>query len=87
MSCPFEHSGLPATSSLVHCGAAALAGGLTDVVTNPLWLVRTRMATSRMRAEVDGTAAAGKAAGKAVAGEVARGSVASRVGVAVGEEA
>jgi hypothetical protein len=57
------HAGLPATSSLVHCSAAALAGGLTDVMTNPLWLVRTRMATSRMRAEVDSAKA--KAAGEA----------------------
>ena len=82
----FGHAGLPATSSLVHCSAAALAGGLTDVMTNPLWLVRTRMATSRMRAEVDGAkAAAGEAvvAGSVVAGRMAAG----RVGGAAAKEA
>ena len=81
----FGHAGLPATSSLVHCSAAALAGGLTDVMTNPLWLVRTRMATSRMRAEVDGAkAAAGEAvvAGSVVAGRMAVG----RVGGAAAKE-
>lgn len=44
-----QASGLPETSSVVHCGAAAAAGGLTDVITNPLWVVRTRMATSQLR--------------------------------------
>ena len=44
-----QASGLPKTSSVVHCSAAAAAGGLTDVITNPLWVVRTRMATSPLR--------------------------------------
>ena len=44
-----EASGLPMTSSLVHMSAAAGAGLLTDVITNPLWVIRTRLATQRLR--------------------------------------
>jgi len=36
------------TSSIVHLSAAACSGFLTDVLTNPLWVVRTRLATQAM---------------------------------------
>jgi len=44
-------SGSGADSSFVHISAAGLSGLLTDVVTNPLWVVRTRMATQALLAE------------------------------------
>ena len=46
-----EASGMPTTSPLVHMGAAAGAGLITDVITNPLWVVRTRLATQALLAE------------------------------------
>ena len=44
-----EASGLPASSSLIHMTAAGASGLLTDVITNPFWVVRTRLATQTLR--------------------------------------
>ena len=44
-----DASGLPTGSPLVHMTAAAASGLLTDVITNPLWVVRTRLATQALR--------------------------------------
>jgi solute carrier family 25 folate transporter 32 len=41
-------SGASESSSLVHMGGAAASGLLTDVLTNPLWVVRTRLATQAL---------------------------------------
>jgi len=42
-------SGLSQASPLVHMTAAASAGLVTDVITNPFWVVRTRLATQALR--------------------------------------
>ena len=42
---------LPTSSPLVHMTAAAASGLVTDVITNPFWVVRTRLATQYMRHE------------------------------------
>ena len=63
-----EASGLPLSSSLVHMSAAAAAGLLTDIITNPLWVIRTRLATQRLHVTdtpADATAASSAAVPKA----------------------
>ena len=65
-----EASDLPLSSSLVHMSAAAAAGLLTDIITNPLWVIRTRLATQRLHVtdkSADATAASSAAVPKGLA--------------------
>ena len=63
-----DASGLPTGSPLVHMTAAAASGLLTDVITNPLWVVRTRLATQALRALPPPQTAAAVAGGGGRAG-------------------
>eukprot|EP00041_Stephanoeca_diplocostata_P006556 m.88350 g.88350 ORF g.88350 m.88350 type:complete len:214 (+) comp16430_c0_seq3:178-819(+) len=38
----------------IHAGSSVLAGGMADVLTNPLWVIRTRLQTNALRGEASG---------------------------------
>ena len=67
-------TGLSTSSGLVHMSAAASAGLLTDIITNPLWMVRTRLAAQGVRQErpaVKAAAASASASATAAVGAAA----------------
>ncbi len=53
-----DASSLSRGSSLLHMTAAASAGFVTDVLTNPLWVVRTRLAAQAVHSEGAGAGGA-----------------------------
>lgn len=73
----------PASDVVAHLASAMLAGGVSNVVTNPLWVVRTRLMAQR--SGEDGYKGAWSAAGKILRGEgpkgLYKGAAASLLGV------